>query len=261
MSKCKRAARKLLLSSIALILSLAAGVGAAFAWFLQSEKTSFEGLGFYTDDTRVVFGEIVHAKKTSGSNITDYIFKKHTDGKYYEVKEIIDGDGSYEFVLDLDGNKLPILFRDLLPSDYFEFTVTLNTEHNLSGYKYTVGISGLSGKQFKPYAQSPDLSVLGLYHLQVKGLNGEYGSEKMWFARYLNNGVISPQINEIKIVNRSEWQEGEKTVTLTFKVTLDFSQFSEMLEFVKNNYGVYDYQKDISQSNMSIGQVYVKLET
>jgi len=232
--------KRILLTSIALVLSMALCITVSFAWFNNNKSTDVNGINFGTNNVSVHYGDYISVVRTLGARSINILYKKDSDGNYYEYVNDVG------YVLESE-NKKPISVSGLLPTESMDFSIALESDYNLDNYTYEIGFRGLSGKDI--VINDITYSILGLY--RINALNGEEIGESKWFATF-----TPPVVNSKIVIKNSSWANdkntGSNTVTVNFRITLDLTNF--------NSLGITNTENLLSEAQINISDLYADIE-
>jgi len=229
---------RIIITSIALVLSMVLCITVSFAWFNNNKSTDVNGINFGTNNVSVHFGGYITVVRTLNTRSINILYKKDSDGNYYEYE-------NGEYVLQNE-NKKPISVSGLLPTESMDFSITLESDYNLDNYTYEIGFRGLSGKDI--VINDITYSILGLY--RINELNGEEIGEAKWLATF-----TPPVVNSKVVIKNSFWHDDkdvENTVTINFRITLDLTNFNAL--------SITNTQNLLSEAQINISDLYANIE-
>lgn len=222
----------LAISMLAVLLALFAWAfinNKAVAWFSSNKVVDDSGMTVAVNAGDIEFGDTITLVRHTGEASLTVIYKKFTDGYFYEYDPV--GDA---YVLDGEGNKLPLKITGLLPTEYLDISVTFRGV-NLSTFNYGMSLSdfddtnGLFAVSWTDGdgSHSQNHSVLGIYKLAVIA-DGEVasGSER-WLATYNASG--DDTINDpLEFTTGTRSGDSETYTTVTFRLTVDVTQYNTL---------------------------------
>ena len=95
--------KDVIVSIILFVITLASGITALFAWYINNQRTNANNLIVETDNANIEIREVINIKRSMASELfSNKNYHKYTDGYYYEYDMT-----NSSYVLD-SGNKIPM---------------------------------------------------------------------------------------------------------------------------------------------------------
>lgn len=160
--KAVRSAISGLLLLVSITVMLVAVLPKTKAWFAKNDQTTANGITLTAKNQYMRFDDTFTARAImNGVTVAEDNYKRHTDGKYYQVGE----DGQF---VEVNGKKSPLFYDSLYPGEDIELTFRITCSEDQIGKNFKIYLRGLDTSdtfftRATDSTPSQEYSVLGVY--------------------------------------------------------------------------------------------------
>lgn len=219
--KAVRSAISGLLLLVSITVMIVAVLPKTKAWFAKNNQTTANGITLTAKNQYMRFDDAFTSKAImNGVTVAEGNYKRHTDGKYYQVGK----DGQF---VEVDGKKSPLFYDSLYPGEDIELTFRITCSEDQIGENFKIYLRGLDTSDTfltRPTDSTPSqkYSVLGVYKAySAVGNNAE--KEIGYIVDYAKGDKEAPQTFDLAsgTWNKAEMDEnGFITVKIRFRIDL-----------------------------------------
>ncbi|MBQ9449458.1 MAG: hypothetical protein IJU60_06270 [Acholeplasmatales bacterium] len=240
--------KDVIVSSILFVITLASGITALFAWYINNQRTSASGLNVSSDNANIEIREIINIKRyMAGNMFSEKNYHRFTDGYYYEYDMT-----NSSYVLD-NGNKVAMNIYSIYPTEHIDITMWFRKNGEISTDDYSLYLTDFDDTNGKFYNYDNnnvayEHSIKGVFRTgEVKeemsynwlgGYNGDYLSDTSYDRVLIKAGKFS--------TDQTDTFNSTLYYRTTFRIELNLEQYYAKLNAITNA---------LSEKSLIIGKI------
>lgn len=228
--------KDVIVSIILFIITLASGITALFAWYINNQRTNANNLIVETDNANIEIREVINIKRYMASELfSDKNYHKYTDGYYYEYDMT---NSSYVLV---SGNKIPMNINSIYPTEQIDITLWYRKNGDIQSDDYSLYLTDFDDTYGKFYSYDNEETP---YEHSIKGVFrvGELKEEMSynWFAIYNGDYLTDTSYDRVLIKSGKFSTDSADTFDnisyyhTTFRIELSLNQYNLKLNAMPN---------------------------
>ena len=228
--------KDVIVSVILFVITLASGITALFAWYINNQRTNANNLIVETDNSNIEIREVINIKRYMTNELfSNKNYHKYTDGYYYEYDMT-----NSSYVLD-SGNKIPMNINSIYPTEQIDISIWYRKVGDIRVDDYSLYLTDFDDSYGWFYSYDEEDNE---YLHTIKGVFrvGEVKEEMNynWFAAYNGNNLADTNYDRVLIksgkfsTDQIDTFDNVSYYHTTFRIELSLEQYNLKLNAMPN---------------------------